>query len=195
MMQQGFHQNPYHSQDWSHHQQRSQHNDHRYTQSQSTAAALQQQHFGRINGSAAQTLNHGAGNGGTTRDGVDGNAVGPNEPISEDNRRVLGWIADVLNASTREGALLELSKKREQVPELALILWHSFGRSIELLPTGHLLIPHRGHDIAVTRDNFGLPSAEPFSAHSCSVESCLQCPRPLTMCCITLRDPRPFPWR
>lgn len=47
--------------------------------------------------------------------------------ISEDNRKVLEWIAQVLNANTREAALLELSKKREQVPELALILWHSFG--------------------------------------------------------------------
>jgi len=32
-----------------------------------------------------------------------------------------------MKPSTRETALLELSKKREQVPELALILWHSFG--------------------------------------------------------------------
>ena len=47
--------------------------------------------------------------------------------MSEDNRKVLEWIAQVLNANTREAALLELSKKREQVPELALILWHSFG--------------------------------------------------------------------
>lgn len=49
--------------------------------------------------------------------------------MTDENRRVLEWIAQVLNANTREAALLELSKKREQVPELALILWHSFGRS------------------------------------------------------------------
>ena len=49
------------------------------------------------------------------------------EHMTEENRKVLGWIADLMNSSTREGALLELSKKREQVPELALILWHSFG--------------------------------------------------------------------
>lgn len=51
---------------------------------------------------------------------------GPGE-VNEDNRKVLEWIAQVLGVATREGALLELSKKREQVPELALILWHSFG--------------------------------------------------------------------
>lgn len=49
------------------------------------------------------------------------------ENVSEDNRRTLSYIADLLSENTREAALLELSKKREQVPELALILWHSFG--------------------------------------------------------------------
>ena len=47
--------------------------------------------------------------------------------ISEENRRTMAYIADLLNESTREAALLELSKKREQVAELPLILWHSFG--------------------------------------------------------------------
>lgn len=53
--------------------------------------------------------------------------------MSEDNRRVLDWIAQLMKPSTRETALLELSKKREQVPELALILWHSFGVMASLL--------------------------------------------------------------
>lgn len=47
--------------------------------------------------------------------------------VTEENRRTLAYIADLLNEDSREAALLELSKKREQVPELALILWHSFG--------------------------------------------------------------------
>lgn len=49
------------------------------------------------------------------------------ENVTEENRRTLNYIADLLSEETREAALLELSKKREQVPELALILWHSFG--------------------------------------------------------------------
>ncbi|KAB5566632.1 cell differentiation family protein [Coniochaeta sp. 2T2.1] len=53
--------------------------------------------------------------------------------VSEDNRRTLNYVADLLNENTREAALLELSKKREQVPELALILWHSFGVMTSLL--------------------------------------------------------------
>lgn len=54
------------------------------------------------------------------------------ENVSEDNRRTLSYIADLLSENTREAALLELSKKREQVPELALILWHSFGTFLSL---------------------------------------------------------------
>lgn len=90
----------------------------------------QQQHYNRLAalGAAAHA---GAGGGGGQQDG------GPPPPpqvaqaavdnVSEENRRTMAYIADLLNEGTREAALLELSKKREQVPELALILWHSFG--------------------------------------------------------------------
>jgi CCR4-NOT transcription complex subunit 9 len=50
---------------------------------------------------------------------------------AEENRRVLVWVAELLNGSSRETALMELSKKREQVPELAMIIWHSYGMSFE----------------------------------------------------------------
>jgi CCR4-NOT transcription complex subunit 9 len=87
--------------------------------------AAQQQHYNRI-----------AGNNGTTLPG--NNMIAPRGPandvqantdigMTEENKRVLDWIAQLMKPMTRESALLELSKKREQVPELALILWHSFG--------------------------------------------------------------------
>jgi CCR4-NOT transcription complex subunit 9 len=47
--------------------------------------------------------------------------------IGEENRKVLVWVAELLDPNRREAALMELSKKREQVPELALVIWHSFG--------------------------------------------------------------------
>lgn len=56
-----------------------------------------------------------------TRSSVEGTLQG------EESNRVIGWVAELLNGSSRETALMELSKKREQVPELALIIWHSFG--------------------------------------------------------------------
>lgn len=45
----------------------------------------------------------------------------------EENKKVLSWVSELLTGHSRETALMELSKKREQVPELALIIWHSFG--------------------------------------------------------------------
>lgn len=44
-----------------------------------------------------------------------------------ENEKVYYLIVDLMSPNTREGALLELSKKREQWDDLALVLWHSFG--------------------------------------------------------------------
>jgi CCR4-NOT transcription complex subunit 9 len=68
------------------------------------------------------------------------------EGVTEENRRVLVWISDLLNEDRRETALLELSKKREQVPELALILWHSFG---EFDPDHYMLAVLTVRDLGV----------------------------------------------
>ncbi|RMD43323.1 hypothetical protein DV735_g1878, partial [Chaetothyriales sp. CBS 134920] len=58
---------------------------------------------------------------------------GADSQLSEENRRVLQWVADLMEPARRESALMELSKKREQVPELALVLWYSFGVMTSLL--------------------------------------------------------------
>ncbi|KAH8929666.1 Rcd1-domain-containing protein [Atractiella rhizophila] len=63
-------------------------------------------------------LSHGAGAGGA------GNA---------ENEAVYYLIVDLMDPNTRESALLELSKKREQYDDLALVLWHSFGVMASLL--------------------------------------------------------------
>ncbi|KAI5369157.1 Putative CCR4-NOT transcription complex subunit 9, armadillo-like helical [Septoria linicola] len=140
-------------------QQQQQQQQHHYAaQSQAAAAAnavaaqqqQQQQHYGRAMSAAGQNssnsnnntngMNGAAGlagvgglGGGSGAEHGAGGGMGPGENISEDNRRVLDWISQVLRPETREAALLELSKKREQVPELALILWHSFGVMTSLL--------------------------------------------------------------
>jgi CCR4-NOT transcription complex subunit 9 len=108
------------------HQHQFSHVDHTTWMHQTVAAqaaqtaAQQQQHFRHPN---HNPHNHTAGLMVNTGHGQE------MENVTEDNRRVLGWISDLLNEETREAALLELSKKREQVPELALILWHSFGEA------------------------------------------------------------------
>jgi CCR4-NOT transcription complex subunit 9 len=110
------HYNAQGEQAWLHQQTSHQH----HAQAAALAASqAQAQHYNRI-----ATQNNTA------------HALGPAHPqaqedvVSEDNRRTLAYVADLLNENTREAALLELSKKREQVPELALILWHSFGTSL-----------------------------------------------------------------
>lgn len=50
-----------------------------------------------------------------------------------DKEQVYDWILDLSDPKKREQALLELSKKRETVPDLPLWLWHSFGSMASLL--------------------------------------------------------------
>lgn len=70
----------------------------------------------------------GAGTGGMGGDaGLSGAISVMDGGISEENRKVFIWVAELLDPNRREAALMELSKKREQVPELALVIWHSFG--------------------------------------------------------------------
>ena len=93
------------------------------------AAAQQQQHYGRLamTGNGAANPAQGAGMVGAM--GGEGltTAVSADGGISEENRKVFIWVAELLDPVRREAALMELSKKREQVPELALVIWHSFG--------------------------------------------------------------------
>ncbi len=44
-----------------------------------------------------------------------------------ENAELYELVLQLTNADMREAALLELSRKREKYPDLAPILWHSFG--------------------------------------------------------------------
>lgn len=91
------------------------------------AAVAQQNHYNRI--SASNNANgHGQHNGNHNLNSELGTTAMLTESnLSEDHRRLVTWVAELLNGNSREQALMELSKKREQVPELALIIWYSFG--------------------------------------------------------------------
>jgi CCR4-NOT transcription complex subunit 9 len=121
------------------HHQQPQHHVGQHGQHQAQAAQLHAQQQAQAVQAAAQRQYHQqlAANNGTTLPGNNAVPRGPANDaqasdigMTEENRRVLEWIAQLMKPATREAALLELSKKREQVPELALILWHSFGTSI-----------------------------------------------------------------
>ncbi|KAK2809960.1 Cell differentiation protein rcd1 [Emmonsiellopsis sp. PD_5] len=107
-----------------------------HAQAQAAAAAAavaQHQHYSRI------ALNNNAAGSTQATSGAENSAAAAaaaanmDGGISEDNRRVLVWVAELMDPARREAALMELSKKREQVPELALIIWHSFGVMTSLL--------------------------------------------------------------
>jgi len=80
--------------------------------------------------------NGGVGMGSTTPQPGNGSTPGANSvaPASQiDRERIYNWIIELSNTDSRENALLELSKKREVVPDLAPMLWHSFGTIAALL--------------------------------------------------------------
>lgn len=56
-----------------------------------------------------------------------------NSPSNINYQLVQKWIQELLRPDTRENALLELSKKREVVLDLAIMLWHSCGVTAVLL--------------------------------------------------------------
>lgn len=51
----------------------------------------------------------------------------------QSNAETYQLVLDLVNPEKREAALLDLSKKRESVPDLAVILWNSFGTISALL--------------------------------------------------------------
>eukprot|EP00742_Colponemidia_sp_Colp-10_P001758 GILJ01001881.1.p1 GENE.GILJ01001881.1~~GILJ01001881.1.p1 ORF type:complete len:312 (+),score=33.49 GILJ01001881.1:55-936(+) len=55
-----------------------------------------------------------------------------NKHVNEKDK-IFQLVADLTQAEKRENALLELSKRRESFPDLAPILWHSFGTVAALL--------------------------------------------------------------
>ena len=58
---------------------------------------------------------------------TNGSSAEPTVQSVEDRKKTYQWISELSNAETRENALQELSKKREVVPDLATMLWHTFG--------------------------------------------------------------------
>lgn len=50
-------------------------------------------------------------------------------PAGSEEEKIYIYITQLLDADTREAALLELSKKRETYEDLALVLWGGFGKS------------------------------------------------------------------
>jgi hypothetical protein len=53
--------------------------------------------------------------------------------ITNPDHEIFCMVADLLDPEKREHSLYELSKRRERVPDLAIILWYSYGTITSLL--------------------------------------------------------------
>lgn len=62
-------------------------------------------------------------------------------PSSLNREQVYHWIQELSSPETREHALIELSRKREVLPDLAPMLWHSFGTIAALLQEIVMIYP------------------------------------------------------
>lgn len=91
-----------------------------------------------------------------------GNGNGMGGGVDEDGK-IYSLVIDLMDPGSREGALLELSKKREQYEDLALVLWHSFGVLCfsSCLLTPLTIIAIRYHAGSVARDCFCVPPLVP----------------------------------
>ena len=104
--------------------------------------------------------------------------MSPGLPVTNDENNIYGLVIDLLDPETREAALLELSKKREQYDDLALVLWHAFGQ-----PFYHCLGPHfisqrtRYHASPPPRDRVRLSNALPAEPDRTCIQPRMQCPR------------------
>lgn len=119
------------------------------------------------------------------------NGTGHGINLQEDSK-IYGLVIDLLDASSRESALLELSKKREQYDDLALVLWHSFGMSHLTRLLTILILPIRYHAGPATRDSVRLPPAFSAKPYRPCLQSGLQCPCPAPVCRLPLRHPPAF---
>ena len=100
--------------------------------------------------------------------------MSPGLPVTNEESNIYALVVDLMDPETREAALLELSKKREQYDDLALVLWHAFGPSPRhpftpvvpaiISPLTAVLLCARYHASSPPGDRVGLSHA--FSAQS-----------------------------
>jgi hypothetical protein len=78
---------------------------------------------------AGLALPVGVGVGGLGSVGLNVGGIGGAAGMSpgHEEGKLFSLVIDLMDPNTRETALLELSKKREQYDDLAMVLWHSFG--------------------------------------------------------------------
>lgn len=123
--------------------------------------------------------------------------AGISHPLTlQADTKIYSLVVELMDPATREAALLELSKKREQYDDLALVLWHSFGRHTQSHPlysTRPAECEFRDHARSATGNCFCISSAFSTQSHSPCVEPSLQRFGLASVRCVALRYPATLP--
>ena len=82
-----------------------------------------------------------ANSGGNSNSRGGNTATSSNTGTAINREQVYTWIQELSSLETREHALIELSRKREVLPDLAPMLWHSFGTIAALLQEIVMIYP------------------------------------------------------
>jgi len=87
------------------------------------------QYMNALQGGLGLPVGVGVGVAGLGGVGLNAGGVGGMGGVSpgHEEGKLFSLVIDLMEPNMRETALLELSKKREQYDDLAMILWHSFG--------------------------------------------------------------------
>lgn len=97
---------------------------------------------------------------------------------AHEEQKIYSLVIQLLDPGSRESALLELSKKREQFDELALVLWHSFGK-------------HSSRTSSSVSSNWHQVSCPPYSRKLYRFTRCFHLPisRPMSPTVSATRSP------
>ena len=119
-----------------------------------------------------------------------GNTPGATHLPPQDEAKVFALVIDLMDVNTREAALLELSKKREQYDDLALVLWHSFGEQNAFCQSACKLIKHfrRYHGCIVAGDCLCVSFAITSKSYRTRFEQGVQRSSITTVCSLPCRN-------
>ena len=115
--------------------------------------------------------------------------------------KLFSLVIDLMDPNTRETALLDLSKKREQYDDLAMVLWHSFGaHSLCLLrlDSGRRIncrSVNRNYACVAPRNCLRLPLAFTSQFDRSRIKPRLQCACIIAMRRLSFRDEAIVPQR
>jgi CCR4-NOT transcription complex subunit 9 len=101
-----------------------------------------------------------------------GSAMTANVGLHEDGK-IYSLVIDLMHPNTREGALLELSKKREQYDDLALVLWHSFGACFQGSSVTQLTLFRRHNASSSPGNCLRVPTALAPKSHGTCIKPCV----------------------